>query len=668
MIRKLLIANRGEIACRIARTARSMGIATVAVYSDVDAHALHVDVADESFLLGPAPARESYLAIDKLIEIARRSGADAVHPGYGFLSENADFADACAASGLTFVGPPAQAMRLLGSKSAAKAMMARIGVPTVPGFQGVDDRELMGAAASIGFPLLVKAAAGGGGRGMRIVVEPDKLPLALESARREALAAFGDGALLIEKFLAHHKHVEFQIFADAHGEVVTFFERDCSLQRRHQKIIEETPAPVLMQHLRGQMSDVAIRAARAAGYIGAGTVEFLTRDDEFYFLEMNARLQVEHPVTEMIAGQDLVEWQLLIACGARIPMTQDELKMRGCAIEARVCAEDPAQEFRPSVGEITHFRAPIENSFVRIDSGVRRGDFITPYYDSLIAKIIVFDKDRPQALCRLQRALSEIEIVGVATNLDLLRAIAESGTMALGDYDTQFVESNFASLTQSIAPDASQDRILLAAASAMFLADARRAAREASRAAGDEWSPWGEANAWRLHDQAGYELIFKESGRALSAHIIVSGDMKFILNCGVFPTSVEAEIRGDRVSLRVDGAKHEVGAVAIERGVIVILRGCNYILSWPEMAGSSPREGASDDRVLAPMPATVTRVSVQSGDAVIRGDPLVVLEAMKMEITLSAPRDGVVKSVDCVVGDMAREGAELVTLREKKPA
>ncbi len=668
MMRKLLIANRGEIACRIMRTAKRLGVATVAVYSQADARALHVELADEAYLLGPAPARESYLSIEKIIEVAGRSGADAIHPGYGFLSENADFAESCAANGLIFVGPPPRAMRLLGSKSEAKAAMKRAGAPVAPGSSGGDDAELIEAARDIGFPLLVKATAGGGGRGMRIVRAAEEMSAALESARREARAAFGDGALFIEKYFSGYKHVEIQIFADSHGGVISFLERDCSLQRRRQKIVEETPAPRLTPSLRAQMSETAVRAARAAGYIGAGTVEFLVGDDHFYFLEMNTRLQVEHPVTEMVSNQDLVEWQLRIACGAPLPLTQNDLKISGCAIEARICAEDPAREFMPSAGEIIHFRAPQATPFLRIDSGVRAGDRVTSYYDSLLAKLIVYGESREQALRRWQAALDQVEIAGVAANLDLLRAISKSDAMARGNYDTEFVANNIDTLTRPAATDLDVDRVLVAAAGAVFLSRVRRTALDASRSSGDEWSPWAETDAWRLYDHAGYELRVVHAGRTLAAHITNPQDGGFLLGFTGDVGAIGVEALGDRLLLLVNGAKHEVATVALDDGLVVILRGMNYVLNWLQAATSSQGQGPSDERVLAPMPATVTRVAVTSGDAVSKGETLVVLEAMKMEIAMAAPHDGVVKSVACAVGDRAKEGAELVMLMRKEGA
>jgi 3-methylcrotonyl-CoA carboxylase alpha subunit len=666
MFRKLLIANRGEIACRVIKTARRLGIVTVAVYSDADAMALHVNLADEAFPLGPAPARDSYLVIDKLLEIARRSGAEAIHPGYGFLAENADFSQRCTEKGFVFVGPPAEAMRLLGSKAAAKTLMQRAGVPVVPGYHGDanDMATTILAAERIGYPLLIKAVSGGGGRGMRIVGDSAELRPCIESARREAAASFGDENLLIEKYLTGHRHVETQIFADAHGGVVSFYERDCSMQRHHQKIIEETPTPHISASFRSKMRDAAVRVARAAFYVGAGTVEFLVKDESYYFLEMNARLQVEHPVTEMISGQDLVEWQLRVACGDKLPLMQDGLIMRGCALEARICAEDPTRGFLPSVGDIVHFRAPPESPFLRIDSGVREGDGVTPYYDSLIAKLIVWDVDRASALKRLQRALDAVELVGVMTNLDLLRALSRSAEFVHGDYDTQFVEANVLALIRAPAPSADNDIVLLAAASAHFISDRCRLDADVAQAAGDDWSPWAAADGWRVNGESAYDIAYKENGRKLSTRIHLESTGRFRLETGSAAILVEAAKNGDRMSLWLDGVKRELSLVPIAGGVVVILAGRNYILQRIEKTAATQLERGPDRRLIAPIPARVTRVLTRVDEPVVKGAPLVVLEAMKMEITLSAPRDGVVESVGCVEGDMTMEGAELVALRE----
>ena len=521
MFERLLVANRGEIACRIIRTAKLLGITTIAVYSRADADALHVELADEAWLIGPAPARESYLSIDTIIEIARRSGAQAVHPGYGFLSENAQFSESCARAGLIFVGPPASAMRLMGSKASAKALMERAGVPVAPGYHGdaKDVATLSEAAARIGFPVLIKASSGGGGRGMRVVREAGALPEAIAGAKREAQASFGDDRLLIEKYLSRPRHVEIQIFADTHGGCVSFLERDCSMQRRHQKILEETPAPNFSPELRRAMRQAAVEAARAVGYIGAGTVEFLVQNESFFFLEMNTRLQVEHPVTEMIAGQDLVEWQLRVASGERLPLTEGELRMRGCAMEARICAEDPARDFMPSVGEIAHLRSPRESGAVRVDTGVRRGDRVTHYYDSLLAKLIVWGVDRAEAMQRLRVALDSFELVGVSTNLDLLRALVADPKFQRGEYDTGFVEAEAARLAMPAAPTRNQEAIILTAATAAWLADQRRLDEASAAERGDPWSPWAMGDGWRIDGAGHHDIEFDLNARRLRAKI-----------------------------------------------------------------------------------------------------------------------------------------------------
>lgn len=667
MFERLLIANRGEIACRVARTARRLGIRTIAVYSEADADSLHVELADEAWPIGPAPARDSYLAIDKLLEVARRSGAQAVHPGYGFLAENPEFAESCGQAGLIFVGPPPQAMRLMGSKTAAKALMERAGVPIVPGCHGdaTDAASLTSAAERIGFPLLVKASAGGGGRGMRIVRAADELVAAVAGAKREALAAFGDDSVLIEKYLTGRRHVEIQIFADASGGVVSFYERDCSMQRSRQKILEETPAPGLSMPLRRAMSEAAVLAARAVGYVGAGTVEFLLQDEAFFFLEMNTRLQVEHPITEMIAGQDLVEWQLRVACGEKLPLTQDALVMRGCAMEVRVCAENPARNFLPSVGEIRHFRAPRESEAVRVDTGVRRGDRITQYYDSLIAKLVVWGADRAATLQALQRALDEFELVGVATNLDLLRGLARHSLFASGEYDTEFVERHAGELTTLAESD---EIVILAAGAAAWLADMRQRERERAGDTSDRWSPWAIADGWRANASGFHDICFDVDGRRLSARIHPLPDGAFRLETASASVIVAAKLAGDRLSLRVDGVKRELAIVARADGLVVVVAGRNHFLTFVEGPTASPPEAVGDRRLSAPLPARVTRVLVEAGDRVRKGAPLVILEAMKMEIALTAPFDGVIESIRCAEGEMTAEGAELIALAEDAPA
>ena len=683
MFDRLLIANRGEIACRVIKTAKRLGIRTIAVYSQADAGALHVDLADEGWLIGPAPARESYLAIDKIIEIARRSGAQAVHPGYGFLAENPQFAESCARGGLIFVGPPVSAMRLMGSKASAKALMERAGVPVTPGYHGeeTDVATLGETAARIGFPVLIKASSGGGGCGMRIVREAGALPEAIAGARREAQASFGDDRLLIEKYLSRPRHVEIQIFADAHGGCMSFLERDCSMQRRHQKILEETPAPGLSPELRQAMRRAAVAAARAVGYIGAGTVEFLVQNDDFFFMEMNTRLQVEHPVTEMIAGQDLVEWQLRVACGERLPLTEDELPMHGCAVEARVCAEDPARDFLPSVGEIAHLRPPLESEAIRVDTGVRPGDRITHYYDSLLAKLIVWGADRAEALRRLRAALETFELAGVATNLDLLRALVVHPQFQRGEFDTGFIEAEAAQLTMTAAPTQEEEAIILAAGAAAWLADLRRRNQASAAGCGDPWSPWAMGDGWRIDGVGHHDIEFNFNARRLSAKIHPLAAGGFRLEAPAISAIVEAKEHDGRMRLRVDGAAREVGIVRIEHPerpsqaagcageeLAVILAGRNYSLTPVDPLKPPAPAADLDQQLRAPLPARVTRIFVAEGEKVKKGTRLINLEVMKMEVALTAPRDGQIERILCTEGEWMAEGAKLAALVEEEAA
>ena len=471
MFKKILIANRGEIACRVMRTARRMGIKTVAVYSDVDADALHVQAADEAIHIGGARAHESYLKVDALVAAICETGADGVHPGYGFLSENAVFAEACAEGGAVFIGPPPAAIRAMGSKSEAKALMEKAGVPLLPGYHGADqsDEVLIAAAAEIGFPVMVKAAAGGGGRGMRMIEAADSLEEGLAGARREAKAGFGDDTLLIEKYLGKPRHIEMQVFADSHGNAVHVFERDCSIQRRHQKVVEEAPAPGMTEEMRVAMADAAMKAVQAIDYVGAGTVEFLVETERmgapdcFYFMEMNTRLQVEHPVSEMIAGVDLVEWQIRVADGAPLPMQQSDIKLNGHAVEVRLYAEDPVRDFRPSPGPLTHFRMPEEDPHLRIDTGVREGDEVTMHYDPMIAKLIVSGGDRAEALARLEKALESYVISGIRTGLPFLRRVCENAAFREGAYDTSFIENHMPEPAPALS-DSEKDEVIAAVA------------------------------------------------------------------------------------------------------------------------------------------------------------------------------------------------------------
>jgi 3-methylcrotonyl-CoA carboxylase alpha subunit len=653
MFGKILIANRGEIACRVIATARRMGIATVAVYSEADAKARHVALADEALPIGPAPARESYLVSETIIETARRTGAEAIHPGYGFLSENAAFAEACAAAGIVFIGPPAAAIRAMGSKSAAKSLMERAGVPLVPGYHGEsqDLATLAAAAERIGYPVLIKASVGGGGKGMRIAEHASQLEAAIGGARREALAAFGDDQVLVEKYLTRPRHIEIQVFADMHGQAISLFERDCSIQRRHQKVLEEAPAPGMDPERRRRMSEAAVAAARAVGYVGAGTVEFIAERGEFWFMEMNTRLQVEHPVTEMITGLDLVEWQLRVAAGERLPLAQDEIAIRGHAIEARIYAEDPERDFMPSIGTLVHLRSPVETAEVRVDTGVRQGDQITQYYDPMIAKLIVWGTDRDAAVRRLAAALVAYEVVGVATNLGLLQAIAGSSAFRAADLDTGFIGRHV-----RIEPATGVPEPAVLAAAAVAILQGQRVVASAD--------PWDLADSFRLNGQADQEVLLRtaETVVAIRAAWLNRGAYRLVLE----GSSMIARVETDGISL--DGARYRTYVVRHGDELTVIHRGRNHVFGLVDPLVPAGAHGAGDDRVLAPIPARVTHILVQSGDLVSKGAALIVLEAMKMELTLTAPRDGTVDVIRYVVGDMVEEGTELIQFAESAAA
>ena len=666
MFRKILIANRGEIACRVIATARRLGIATVAVYSEADAGARHTRLADEAWPIGAAAARDSYLSIPRIIDVARRSGAEAVHPGYGFLSENAAFAEACAEAGIVFIGPPASAIRAMGSKAESKALMERSGVPLVPGYHGEaqDPALLMDAATRIGFPVLIKASAGGGGKGMRVVEAAEDFGAALEGAQREALASFGDDRVLIEKYLTRPRHIEIQVFADGHGTTVSLFERDCSIQRRHQKVIEEAPAPGMDPARRRAMGEAAVAAARAVGYVGAGTVEFIAEGDAFYFMEMNTRLQVEHPVTEMITGLDLVEWQLRVAAGERLPMPPERLAIRGHAIEARIYAEDPGRDFLPSTGRLVHLRQPrAVPGEVRIDTGVRQGDAITPHYDPMIAKLIVWGENRPEAVRRLAAALAGYEVVGVETNLGLLRAIATHPAFGSADLDTGFIARHAGRLLpDDAAPSTADDAVVLAAAALSAIRQQDLAIRAAARASGDPWSPWAAVDAWRMNGDGYQDLHFRRddgTALALRTHPLADGTFRLDLLGGPVTASLDED--ADGFLLTMDGVSRRLSVTRDGADFAVILAGRNHSLVQVDPLAPPRVEVAGADRVTAPIPARVSRILVAPGDSVARNAPLLVIEAMKMEITLRAPIEGTIAQVLHAVGEMVEEGSELVT-------
>ncbi|MGH7121897.1 MAG: acetyl/propionyl/methylcrotonyl-CoA carboxylase subunit alpha [Acetobacteraceae bacterium] len=665
MFRKILIANRGEIACRVARTAKLMGIATAAVYSEADRFARHVAVADEAWPIGPAPARESYLAIEKIIAVARRAEADAIHPGYGFLSENAEFAEASQAAGIVFIGPQPAAIRAMGSKAEAKALMQEAGVPLVPGYHGPaqDHATLAAAAACIGYPVLVKAAAGGGGRGMRVVEKPEDLESALASAAREALAAFGSDRLLLEKYLMRPRHVEIQLFADTHGNAVSLFERDCSIQRRYQKIIEEAPAPGLDPRLRDALARAAIACGRAVGYVGAGTVEFLVAGDDFYFMEMNTRLQVEHAVTEMITGQDLVEWQIRVAAGEKLPAACATLAIHGHAIEARIYAEDPLRDFLPSVGRLSHLRMPQQSLRVRVDSGVGEGDAIGTEYDAMLAKLIAWGEDRAAALRQLQRALAEWEVVGVTTNLGLLGAILTHPEFAAGATDTGFIARNRDALLPPLPEALSEGerRLVLAAAALAVLGDTADEVKRAAERTADPFSPWAIADAWRMNG-AGFQdflLVWDGEKILLRAYAEANGMWRLRFASGSALATVVEDEAG--MALRLDGVEYHLRVVRNGGELVVIRHGKkNEVLTRLDPLAPPAGQAGGAGRLVAPIPGRVARILVSAGDEVEKGAALIVLEAMKMELTLNAPRAGVIGEIPFGPGEMVEEGAELV--------
>ncbi|MDR3437729.1 acetyl/propionyl/methylcrotonyl-CoA carboxylase subunit alpha [Telmatospirillum sp.] len=659
MFAKILIANRGEIACRVIRTARRLGIATVAVYSDADIGAAHVAMADEAWAIGPAPSRESYLRGDRVIDVARKSGAEAIHPGYGFLSENALFAEACSAAGLVFIGPPPAAIRAMGGKSEAKTLMEKAGVPLVPGYHGEDqDADLLAIQARhIGYPILIKASAGGGGKGMRVVEDPATFALQLAATRREAKASFGDDRVLIEKYLTRPRHVEIQVFADGFGNCVSLFERDCSIQRRHQKVIEEAPAFGMDPKLRQRMGQAAIAAAKAIDYRGAGTVEFLLDADGcFYFMEMNTRLQVEHPVTEFITGLDLVEWQLRVAAGQPLPLAQEELAVHGHAIEVRLYAEDAGRDFLPAVGRLEHLRFPEPGPHLRVDSGVRQGDRITVHYDPMIAKLIVWDETREGAVRRLRLALGATEIVGLATNVDFLAAIAGHPAFAAADLDTGFIPRHLDVLLPP--PEPVSDTVLGLACLGVLL-DRRAAAQREAGASGDPYSPWAQCDGWRLNDDAHDILSLRQDETDIAVPLIYRP-----WGYELFLSGGKVEARGclqadGRLAAELGPAHRNVGFVLRDGGVSLFVDGRRHHLTLVDPLPSDEPDAATGG-VTAAMHGIVVALLVAAGAKVTRGQPLVIMEAMKMEHTLTAPADGIVSQLYYPVGALVEEGAQLV--------
>jgi 3-methylcrotonyl-CoA carboxylase alpha subunit len=663
MFKKILIANRGEIACRVAATARRMAIKTVAVYSDADAGAKHVAACDEAIHLGGSAPKDSYLRWEKIIEAAKATGAEAIHPGYGFLSENEEFAKACAEAGLVFIGPPASAIKAMGLKAESKQLMEKAGVPLVPGYHGADQDPVMlkHEADRIGYPVLIKASAGGGGKGMRAVEKAEDFAAALASCQREAINSFGDDAVLVEKYAQRPRHIEIQVFGDMHGNYVYLFERDCSVQRRHQKVLEEAPAPGLSPEMRQQMGLAAVAAARAVNYVGAGTVEFIVeqRADgtmNFFFMEMNTRLQVEHPVTEAITGLDLVEWQLRVASGEKLPLAQEQLRIHGHAIEARICAESPDNNFLPATGTLNVYRKPACTAFeradlaVRIDDGVREGDTISPFYDSMVAKLIVHGQTREEALARLDEALAQTRIVGLSTNVQFLRHVVRSPSFAQANLDTALIPREAAVLFK-------QEPVGFPMAAAAAIAQTLLAEKAAE---GDD--PFSRRDGWQTHGVTQRRFEFEFQGEPAKATLTYLHDGVLQLSVGevagplVFSKvekGIDIQFAGQRLTAEVF-TQGEVDHVFTARGATQITA-----IDLLAHAGETHAEGG---RLTAPMPGKVVSFAVKAGDKVSKGQPLAVMEAMKMEHTIAAPADGTVLELLYLPGDQVTEGSELLKI------
>ncbi len=660
MFRTLLIANRGEIACRIARTAHRLGMRTIAVYSEADRDALHVQSCDEAVCIGPASVRDSYLNIKALIAAAKRTGAEAVHPGYGFLSENAPFAQAVIDAGMVWVGPPPAAIESMGSKSGAKAILEPAGVPMVPGYHGdnQDPDFLLSKAEEIGFPVLIKAVAGGGGRGMRIVEKASDFIKSLETAQREAIGAFGDGTVLLEKYLTKARHVEVQVFADSTGQVVHLFERDCSIQRRHQKVVEEAPAPGLSSATSAAIGQAAVNAASAIDYLGAGTCEFLMdADQNFYFIEMNTRLQVEHPVTEWITGTDLVEWQLRVATGEPLPLSQNDIRLQGHAIEVRLYAEDPSRGFLPQTGKLEVLKFPEHDGFVRVDSGVVEGDEVSPHYDPMIAKLIVRGENRAQAVARLRSALADTQIAGVTTNRAFLHAVARHPAFADGDVHTGFIDQHAADLNVTL-PNPSDEVV---AAAVLAVLDQRRATAEQQAARTDDpYSPWNSTQGWRLNERVHETVQLDWNEQRYAVEVAYMG-REYHMTLPTSPANTRVVHREPgRLAVEIAGRRFNVGVHVEGQDISVMARRGTYRFALHDPGTAAMGQDASGGKLTAPMPGKVTKVHVKAGANVKKGAPLLTLEAMKMEHTLNAPADGTVVSLRFGEGDQVDEGVELV--------
>ncbi|WP_191601964.1 acetyl-CoA carboxylase biotin carboxylase subunit [Marinomonas algicola] len=660
MFQKILIANRGEIACRVITTAQKMGIRCVAVYSEADRHARHVSLADEAYLLGPAASSESYLCQDKILDIALKSGAQAIHPGYGFLSENTTFAEKCTQNTVVFIGPPAKAIAAMGSKSAAKSIMEEAGVPLVPGYHGdnQDPKILRDEAQKCGFPLLLKAVAGGGGKGMRVVENMAAFDDALSAAKREAQNAFGNSDMLIERYLTQPRHVEIQVFCDAHGHGVYLSERDCSIQRRHQKVLEEAPAPNLSQETRKSMGEAAVKAAQAIDYVGAGTVEFLYDvDGSFFFMEMNTRLQVEHPVTEMITGQDLVEWQLRIAHGQALPLQQNQIRLHGHAIEARIYAEDPNNDFLPATGTLHYLKTPVNSQYIRVDTGVVEGDEVSIHYDPMIAKLIVWDENREQAIERMVHALASYRIDGVTTNIGFLHTLSDSDAFRAADLTTNFIEKHQHNLTPTPSLDKTAALIL---ASCFFLQDRIIDTLSVNT------SPFVSLHNWRLNsvlsNRMKVSIAAEESEIEVTTHAASLDDGNYLFSLQGQHYEVDTQFRDDQLVAFINGQKYQVHA-SKKGNQLALFYGGQTVHCALTVTTFEQGETASAGSLKAPMNGSVVDILVKEGQAVTQGQTLVIVEAMKMEHAIKAPKDGIVEAIFFTAGELVSDGAELLSLQ-----
>jgi 3-methylcrotonyl-CoA carboxylase alpha subunit len=667
MFKKVLIANRGEIACRVISTLKKMGITSVAVYSDADRHARHVKLADEAYYIGGSRPDESYLKVDTLLALAKRVGIDAIHPAYGFLSENSGFARACPEAGITFIGPSADSIDKMGAKDAAKSLMEAANVPVVPGYHGNNQEPvyLEAQAEKVGFPLLIKAVSGGGGKGMRVVHQASDFASSLDSVKRESLNAFGDERVLLERYITKPRHIEFQVFGDSHQHYVHLHERECSLQRRHQKIIEETPSPFLDEKAREAMGIAAVNAARAINYLGAGTIEFIVGEDrDFYFMEMNTRLQVEHPVTEMVTGQDLVEWQLRVAAGEALPLTQDQITRSGHSFETRLYAENPNNLFLPSTGTLHHLRFPQADENCRVETGVVEGDLISAFYDPMIAKLVVWGEDREIARTRLLKALGESGIIGVENNIAFLETLATHPDFIENRIDTQYIDAKLDQLLEESRVELPQNVLL--AASARRLLDEQQAVAEMASASGEANSPWFDTTGWRPNGQSERSLFFRhEEGEEIEI-VVTERSNHFIFHLENDLDVLIEEAEDNVIRLQIKGSWERFITLRHENSLLV-----SWKNRWYNLLEVNPFEPDLSDlgaasNIIAPMPGKLLKVLVNSGDSVIEGEPLAILEAMKMEHTLTASFEGVVDQVFYTEEDFVEADATLITFVDEK--